>query len=177
MFSVVLLGSCTVLVPAIITPIEVAIQNRKSKYKKVWQEGITHDEYMSKITNKDLVLKSYGAPNNTKTISGVEVWNFILGESQTTNSSVSVSPGLFAGANGNMRKTTSKVSKIVEFQFKEGEDIVQNWRTENVDYSVYRKKVKVANEEKSIVKVWPKLLKNTAIGFGIDLLSIFLLLV
>ena len=193
MLSVVLLGSCTILVPAIGTPIEVIIKRKKgiknievneskTTYKKVLQGNISHEEYMNnKFKTKDDVIKEYGAPTKKEAISNTEIWYYNLGETTTSKSKINIYEGLFYSSNGSLKKTTSTFKSYVEFQFKNGEDTVNNWRTNGVDYSKKGEKIKVPVEVDVVkkikvpgevvkVKVWPKLLKYTAIGFGIDFL-------
>ena len=121
---------------------------------------------------KDDVIKEYGAPTKKEIISNTEIWFYNLGETTTSKSKINIYEGLFYSSNGSLKKTTSTFKSYVEFQFNNSEDIVNNWRTNGIDYSKKGENIKVANKEKSLVKVkiWPKLLKCTAIGFGIDFL-------
>jgi hypothetical protein len=56
-------------------------------------------------------------------------------------------------------KTTSTTKKFIEFQFDEGDDFTQNFRSNGVDYSVRGDLTKNKNYNRSLI-----ILRNIGIG-------------
>ena len=64
LFSVLLFESCTVVVPLVVSPIELGIKKKKFGPAKVYENGISHKDYMAKFSNKNIIVKKFGAPSN-----------------------------------------------------------------------------------------------------------------
>ena len=177
MFSIVLFGSCSILVPAIATPIEYVVKKNKSGYKKVKQGEYTHSEYMSNIKLKSDVIKKWGAPTKKDTIEGIEIWYYGLGEVyKSSNSGTGRQNTLTKSVSVTASNNTTVSEKYVEFQFDKNDNTVQRWRSKGVDYSSKGKKVKIKTEEKNAKpNIVLLLLKNLGIGIVIDALIILLI--
>lgn len=145
LFSVLLFESCTIFVPLIVSPIELTVKNKKFGPANVYENGISHKDYMAKFSTKNIIVKKFGAPSNKDILDGIEVWYYDLGElsssrvihSTPSNSSITQTQS-FNGNNvvATSNKTTSTTKKFIEFQFNEGENFTQNFRSNGVDYSV-----------------------------------------
>ena len=168
LFSALLFESCTVAVPLIVSPIELAVKKKKFGPAKVYENGISHEEYMSKFSNKNIIVKKFGAPSNKNILGGMEVWYYNLGELSTskvihtTPSNSSITQMQSTSGNNviaTSNKTTSTTKKFIEFQFNEGEDFTQNFRSNGVDYSVRGDLTKNKNYNRSLI-----ILRNIGIG-------------
>ena len=168
LFSALLFESCTVAVPLIVSPIELAVKKKKFGPAKVYENGISHEEYMSKFSNKNIIVKKFGAPSNKNILGGMEVWYYNLGELSTskvihtTPSNSSITQMQSTSGNNviaTSNKTTSTTKKFIEFQFNEGEDFTQNFRSNGVDYSVRGDLTRNKNYNRSLI-----ILRNIGIG-------------
>ena len=111
-----LLNSCTLLFPAILTGPPVVT---------------THEDYMSKFSTKRDVVGSFGVPTKKQNAEGLEIWYFDLGSSSSSRTNV----GIYNNNNNAYGNTTTNTyDKYVEFQFNEGSDYVVRWRSKGVDY-------------------------------------------
>ena len=168
LFSVLLFESCTVAVPLVVSPIELSIKKKKFGPAKIYENGISHKEYMAKFSTKNIIVKKFGAPSNKDILDGIEVWYYDLGElsssrvihSTPSNSSITQTQPI----NGNIivatsNKTTSTTKKFIEFQFNEGENFTQNFRSNGVDYSVRGNLTRNKNYNRSLI-----ILRNIGIG-------------
>lgn len=174
LFSALLFESCTVAVPLIVSPIELAVKKKKFGPAKVYENGISHEEYMSKFSNKNIIVKKFGAPSNKNILGGMEVWYYDLGELSTSkvihttpsNSSITQMQSI-SGNNvvATSNKTTSTTKKFIEFQFNEGEDFTQNFRSNGVDYSVRGDLTRNKNYNRSLI-----ILRNIGIGVLCDVI-------
>lgn len=145
LLSALLFESCTIFVPLIVSPIELSVKNKKFGPANVYENGISHKDYMAKFSTKNIIVKKFGAPSNKDILDGIEVWYYDLGElsssrvihSTPSNSSITQTQS-FNGNNvvATSNKTTSTTKKFIEFQFNEGENFTQNFRSNGVDYSV-----------------------------------------
>ena len=145
LLSALLFESCTIFVPLIVSPIELTVKNKKFGPANVYENGISHKEYMAKFSTKNIIVKKFGAPSNKDILDGIEVWYYDLGElsssrvihSTPSNSSITQTQS-FNENNvvATSNKTTSTTKKFIEFQFNEGENFTQNFRSNGVDYSV-----------------------------------------
>ena len=168
LFSALLFESCTVAVPLIVSPIELAVKKKKFGPAKVYENGISHKEYMAKFSTKNIIVKKFGAPSNKDILGGMEVWYYDLGElsssrvihSTPSNSSITQTQSL-SGNNvvATSNKTTSTTKKFIEFQFNEGEDFTQDFRSNGVDYSVRGDLTRNKNYNRSLI-----ILRNIGIG-------------
>tara|TARA_B100000767_G_scaffold173197_1_gene162103 strand:+ start:260 stop:820 length:561 start_codon:yes stop_codon:yes gene_type:complete len=168
LLSALLFESCTVAVPLIVSPIELAVKKKKFGPAKVYENGISHKEYMAKFSTKNIIVKKFGAPSNKDILGGMEVWYYDLGElsssrvihSTPSNSSITQTQSL-SGNNvvATSNKTTSTTKKFIEFQFNEGEDFTQDFRSNGVDYSVRGDLTRNKNYNRSLI-----ILRNIGIG-------------
>ena len=168
MFSVVLLGSCTILVPAIATPIEYINKKNnpeKIKFPKKNYNYTTHNEYMSNIKLKRDVISKWGAPTKKDTLEGLEIWYYSLAEEYSSKSKGSATGVALANSvYGSSSSTTLVSERYVEFQFEN--DIVVNWRSKGLDYSSTGKKTNIEGAKPRVLLL---LIRNFAIGTVIDL--------
>ena len=149
-FSVVLFGSCSILVPAIATPIEYVVKKNKSGYEKVKQDKYTHSEYMSSFKLKSDVIKRLGAPTKKDTIEGIEIWYYSLAEIyNSSGSGRGTQIPLTNNVAVSTKNNTTVSEKYVEFQFNKNDNTVQTWRSQGVNYSSKGKKEKIKTEEKN----------------------------
>ena len=176
-FAMTLLGSCSILVPSVVTPIEyVNKKNNPEKikypnYKKVKQDKYTHSEYMSNFKLKRDVIEKWGAPTKKDTIEGIEIWYYGLGEVYNSrNSGIGTQNTLTKSVTVTASKKTTVSEKYVEFQFNKNDNTVQRWRSKGVDYSSRGKKEKINTVENAKPRIVLLLLKNLLIGIGIDTL-------
>jgi hypothetical protein len=174
LFSVLLFESCTVAVPLVVSPIELGIKKKKFGPAKVYENGISHKDYMAKFSNKNIIVKKFGAPSNKDILGGMEVWYYDLGELSTskvihsTPSNSSITQMQSTSGNNvvaTSNKTTSTTKKFIEFQFNEGEDFTQNFRSNGVDYSVRGNLTRNKNYNRSLIN-----LRNVGIGVVCDVI-------
>jgi len=172
--AALLFESCTVVVPLIASPIELKAKKKKFGPAKEDLNGVSHKDYMSKFSNKNSIVQKFGAPSNKDILGGFEVWYYDLGEvssskvvhSTPSNTSITARPSISGNTVvATSNKITSTTKRFIEFQFNEGEDVTQNFRSNGVDYTVRGKLTRNKNYNKSLI-----ILRNIGVGIVCDII-------